>query len=54
MTGQSFDAARDAIATAARHRWKLFLVEGIILTILGLLAVGVPVFASLLRRPRWA
>ena len=47
MTAQSFDAARDAIAAAVRHHWKLFLVEGIILAVLGFLAVAVPMLAGL-------
>jgi uncharacterized membrane protein HdeD (DUF308 family) len=47
MTSQSFDAARDAVTRIVRHHWKLFLIEGIILVILGLLAVAVPVVAGL-------
>jgi uncharacterized membrane protein HdeD (DUF308 family) len=47
MTSQSFDAARDAVARIVRDHWKLFLIEGIILVILGLLAVAVPMVAGL-------
>jgi uncharacterized membrane protein HdeD (DUF308 family) len=47
MTAQSFDAARDAVARTIRHHWKLFLVEGIVLVALGVVAVAVPVLASL-------
>ena len=47
MTTQSFDAARDAVAGIVHDHWKLFLVEGIILVVLGLLAVAVPMVASL-------
>ena len=47
MTSQSFDAARDAVTRIVRDHWKLFLIEGIILVILGLLAVAVPVVAGL-------
>jgi uncharacterized membrane protein HdeD (DUF308 family) len=47
MTTQSFDAARDAVARVVRDHWKLFLIEGIILVVLGLLAVGVPMVAGL-------
>jgi uncharacterized membrane protein HdeD (DUF308 family) len=47
MTTQSFDAARDAVARIVRHHWKLFLIEGIILVVLGLLAVAVPMVAGL-------
>ena len=47
MTTQSFDAARDAVARIVRDHWKLFLIEGIILVVLGLLAVAVPMVAGL-------
>jgi uncharacterized membrane protein HdeD (DUF308 family) len=47
MTSQSFDVARDAVARIVRDHWGLFLVEGIILVLLGLLAVVVPMVASL-------
>jgi uncharacterized membrane protein HdeD (DUF308 family) len=47
MTSQSFDAARDAITRIVRDHWKLLLIEGIILVILGLLAVAVPIAAGL-------
>jgi uncharacterized membrane protein HdeD (DUF308 family) len=47
MTSQSFDAARDRVARMVSEHWKLFLVEGILLVVLGLLAVAVPVLASL-------
>ncbi|HEY7297896.1 MAG TPA: HdeD family acid-resistance protein [Xanthobacteraceae bacterium] len=47
MTTQSFDKARDLVARTVREHWKLFLVEGIILVALGLLAVAVPLVAGL-------
>ena len=47
MTNQSFDAARDAVARTVREHWKLFLIEGIVLVVLGLLAVAVPLVAGL-------
>jgi uncharacterized membrane protein HdeD (DUF308 family) len=47
MTTQSFNAARDAVARIVRDHWKLFLIEGIILVVLGLLAVAVPMVAGL-------
>jgi uncharacterized membrane protein HdeD (DUF308 family) len=47
MTSQSFDAARDKVARMVSEHWKLFLVEGILLVVLGLLAVVVPVLAGL-------
>jgi uncharacterized membrane protein HdeD (DUF308 family) len=47
MTSESFDAARDATARAIRSHWKFFLIEGVILVVLGLLAVAVPTVAGL-------
>lgn len=47
MTFQSFDAARDAISRTVRDHWKFYLVEGIILTVLGFFAVIVPVISGL-------
>jgi len=47
MTSQSFDAARDAVTRIVRDHRRLFLIEGIILVVLGLLAVAVPMVASL-------
>jgi uncharacterized membrane protein HdeD (DUF308 family) len=47
MSAQSFDAARDAVGRTFRQHWKLFLVEGIILTVLGLAAIAVPMIAGL-------
>ena len=47
MTSQSFDAARDVVARAVRDNWKLFLIEGVILVVLGFLAVAVPMVAGL-------
>jgi uncharacterized membrane protein HdeD (DUF308 family) len=47
MTNQSFDAVRDAVAKTFSEHWKLFLFEGIILVVLGVLAVMVPPLAGL-------
>jgi uncharacterized membrane protein HdeD (DUF308 family) len=47
MTNPSFDAARDAVTRTVREHWKLFLIEGIILVILGLFAVALPLLAGL-------
>ena len=47
MTNPSFDAARDAVTRTVREHWKLFLIEGIILVILGLFAVTLPLLAGL-------
>jgi uncharacterized membrane protein HdeD (DUF308 family) len=33
--------------TTIREHWKMFLFEGIVLSILGVLAIGLPMFASL-------
>src|SRR5271169_5015032 len=47
MTILSFDAARDAVDRIVRNHWKLFLIEGTILVLLGLIAVAVPMIAGL-------
>src|ERR1700720_4029607 len=47
MTNQSFDAVRDAVARTLREHWKLFLIEGLVLVVLGLLAIAVPPLAGL-------
>ncbi len=47
MTTPSFNAARDAVAKTLHDHWLLFLIEGIILVILGLLAVAAPPIAGL-------
>lgn len=47
MANQSFDTARDKVARMVSEHRKMFLVEGILLTVLGLLAVAVPVIANL-------
>jgi uncharacterized membrane protein HdeD (DUF308 family) len=47
MASQSFDAARDAVARNVRDHWKLFLIEGVILVVLGFLAIAVPMVAGL-------
>src|SRR5271169_6111257 len=47
MTILSFDAARDAVDRIVRNHWKLFLIEGTILVLLGLIAVAVPMVAGL-------
>jgi uncharacterized membrane protein HdeD (DUF308 family) len=48
-TAPSFDAskARAALAKSVRDHWILFLVEGIVLVGLGLLAILLPLIASL-------
>src|SRR5215471_3760630 len=43
----SFDAAREAVTRIVRDHWKLFLIEGIILVVLGFLAIAVPMIAGL-------
>src|ERR1044071_7566047 len=47
MSDQSLDAARGAIAKSLHEHWKLFLIEGIVLVVLGLLAIAVPPLAGL-------
>jgi uncharacterized membrane protein HdeD (DUF308 family) len=47
MTTQLFNDARAAVAAMVRDHWKLFLIEGIILVVLGFLAIAVPMIAGL-------
>ena len=47
MTNQSFDSVRDVVAKAFRDNWKFFLIEGIILAFLGMVAAAVPPVAGL-------
>jgi uncharacterized membrane protein HdeD (DUF308 family) len=47
MSNQSFDALRDTVAKTLTEHWKLFLIEGIILLVLGVLAVLLPPLAGL-------
>ncbi len=47
MTTSQFEAARGAVATMVRDHWKLFLIEGVILVVLGFLAIAVPMIAGL-------
>ncbi|HXC89266.1 MAG TPA: HdeD family acid-resistance protein [Stellaceae bacterium] len=42
-----FDDVRRRLASAIHAHWKLFLVEGIVMMVLGLLAIAVPEVASL-------
>jgi uncharacterized membrane protein HdeD (DUF308 family) len=48
-TEQSLNAERvgAAVANTVRQHWQLFLLEGIALVILGLLAIAAPAFASI-------
>jgi uncharacterized membrane protein HdeD (DUF308 family) len=46
MSVGTFDAARSVISKAVHYHWKYFLVEGIILTVLGFVAVFLPVLAG--------
>jgi uncharacterized membrane protein HdeD (DUF308 family) len=47
MTTQFFDTARDSVARIVRDHWKLFLIEGIVLVVLGAIAAAVPIVAGL-------
>lgn len=42
-----FQGVQRAVAGALREHWKMFLIEGIVLLVLGVLAVFVPVIATL-------
>lgn len=42
-----FQRVQRAVAGALREHWKMFLIEGIVLLVLGVLAVLVPVIATL-------
>lgn len=42
-----FEGAQRAVVTALHQHWKLYLAEGIVLVVLGLLAVVVPPIATL-------
>lgn len=42
-----FQGVQRAVARALREHWKMFLIEGIVLLVLGVLAVLVPVIATL-------
>jgi uncharacterized membrane protein HdeD (DUF308 family) len=46
MSVGTLDAARSAISRTVHYHWKYFLVEGVILTLLGFFAVFVPVMAG--------
>ena len=47
MTPSDFSAARRAVAETMREHWVLFMVEGIVLIVLGMLAIIIPQLASL-------
>jgi uncharacterized membrane protein HdeD (DUF308 family) len=47
MNQPDFSSAQRAVADAMREHWGLFLVEGIILVLLGLLAIVIPPLATL-------
>jgi len=47
MTQPNIEQFRQAVATSLHEHWKLFLVEGIILVVLGLIAIVVPPIATL-------
>lgn len=47
MTQSDFEQVRQAAATSLHEHWKLFLVEGIVLVVLGLIAIVVPPIATL-------
>ena len=47
MTQPDIEQVRQAVATSLHEHWVLFLVEGIILVVLGLIAIVVPPIATL-------
>ena len=47
MTQPNIEQVRQAVATTLHEHWRLFLVEGIILVVLGLIAIVVPPIATL-------
>ena len=47
MTQPDIEQVRQAIATSLHEHWVLYLVEGIILVVLGLIAIVVPPIATL-------
>jgi uncharacterized membrane protein HdeD (DUF308 family) len=47
LNESGFDQADRIVTISVRDHWKLFLIEGIVLVILGCLAVAVPPIASL-------
>jgi len=49
---QQNDDLRRAVVNAIHEHWVLFLVEGIVLLVLGAAAIIVPVIATLSRRWR--
>ena len=38
---------QQALAQAVREHWKLFLIEGVVLVVLGILAILIPMAASI-------
>jgi len=47
MNKPDIEGIRHAVATSLHQHWKLFLVEGIVLVLLGLAAVAIPPIATL-------
>ena len=47
MTQPNIEQVRQAVATSLHEHWVLFLIEGIILVVLGLIAIVVPPIATL-------
>jgi len=47
MTQPNIEQVRQAVATSLHEHWVLYLVEGIILVVLGLIAIVVPPIATL-------
>ena len=46
-TSPDFDVIRNRLIEAVRAHWKLLLIEGILMIVLGLLAVALPIISTL-------
>jgi uncharacterized membrane protein HdeD (DUF308 family) len=47
MDSSGIDRLQQAVAQAVREHWVLFLIEGIVLVVLGVLAILVPIVATI-------
>ena len=47
MERGDMDRLKQALAQAVRDHWMLFLIEGIVLVVLGVLAILVPMVATI-------
>jgi uncharacterized membrane protein HdeD (DUF308 family) len=47
MDSREVERLRGALSEAVRRNWKLFLIEGIVLVVLGFLAIVIPILATI-------